>query len=113
MLHGAFAPWHIITIMLLILVVFGSKRLPQSARALGQSLRILKAETHELRTETAAPPSTAGRGVPSAVPSGAVAPVPAAGVAAMSTPADVAPVPRFDAYTGLPLAAPGDQQRLS
>ena len=42
---------------MLFLVLFGAKRLPDSARALGQSLRIFKAETKGLRAddETVAP----------------------------------------------------------
>lgn len=35
-------------ILFIILLLFGSKRLPEMARGLGRSLRILKAETREL-----------------------------------------------------------------
>ena len=41
--------WELILVLLVVLVVFGSKRLPDSARALGRSLRIFKAETKGLR----------------------------------------------------------------
>ena len=52
--------WELILVLLVIVVVFGSKRLPDSARALGKSMRILKAETKGLRDddEPAAPPSS-------------------------------------------------------
>jgi sec-independent protein translocase protein TatA len=40
-----------ILVLLVGLVVFGSKRLPDSARALGRSLRILKAEAKGLRED--------------------------------------------------------------
>ena len=50
-MDGALAPWHIIIIAVLFLVLFGAKRLPDSARALGQSLRIFKAETTGLRAD--------------------------------------------------------------
>ena len=43
--------WELILVLLVVLVVFGSKRLPDSARALGRSLRIFKAETKGLRTD--------------------------------------------------------------
>lgn len=43
------AEWLII--LVLILVLFGAKRLPDAARGLGRSLRILKAETKGLRDE--------------------------------------------------------------
>ncbi len=46
--------WELILILLVIVVVFGSKRLPDSARALGRSMRILKAETKGLHDDDAA-----------------------------------------------------------
>lgn len=45
--------WELILVVLVILLVFGSKRLPDSARALGRSMRILKAETKGLREDDA------------------------------------------------------------
>ncbi len=52
----------IIIIALVVLVLFGAKRLPDSARALGKSLRILKAETQALRDDQApAEPAPASR----------------------------------------------------
>jgi sec-independent protein translocase protein TatA len=41
----------VVIVLLVALVVFGSKRLPDSARALGRSLRILKAEAKGLRDD--------------------------------------------------------------
>jgi sec-independent protein translocase protein TatA len=43
----------IIIIALVVLVLFGAKRLPDTARSLGKSLRILKAETRAGREEAA------------------------------------------------------------
>lgn len=43
--------WHLILLLLVIVVVFGSKRLPDSARALGRSMRILKAEAKGLHDD--------------------------------------------------------------
>ena len=43
--------WELVLVLVVVLVVFGSKRLPDSARALGRSLRILKAETKGLRDD--------------------------------------------------------------
>jgi sec-independent protein translocase protein TatA len=37
-------PWEIAIIAVVILVLFGSKKLPDAARSLGRSLRILKTE---------------------------------------------------------------------
>ncbi|MBC3841121.1 Sec-independent protein translocase subunit TatA [Streptacidiphilus sp. 4-A2] len=44
----------ILIVALVVLLLFGAKRLPDAARSLGKSLRILKAETQALRTDTAA-----------------------------------------------------------
>ena len=43
--------WELVLVLLVVLLVFGSKRLPDSARALGRSLRIFKAETKGLRAD--------------------------------------------------------------
>jgi sec-independent protein translocase protein TatA len=45
---GALKPWHIIVIVVLLVLLFGAKRLPDAARSLGRSLRIMKAETKGL-----------------------------------------------------------------
>jgi sec-independent protein translocase protein TatA len=49
----------ILILLIVILVLFGAKRLPGAARSLGQSLRIFKAETKGLRgeDEPATPPA--------------------------------------------------------
>ena len=41
--------WELLIVAVLLLVLFGAKRLPDSARSLGRSLRIFKAETKGLR----------------------------------------------------------------
>jgi sec-independent protein translocase protein TatA len=45
---GALRPWHIIVLVVVMLLLFGAKRLPDGARALGRSMRIFKAETKGL-----------------------------------------------------------------
>ena len=42
------SPWKILIIALVIIVLFGSKKLPSAARSLGQSMRILNKEVHGL-----------------------------------------------------------------
>lgn len=37
-------PTHILLVVLVLILLFGAKRLPDSARALGRSLRIFKGE---------------------------------------------------------------------
>ena len=41
--------WELIVIALVIVVLFGAKKLPEFARGTGQALRIFKAETKGLR----------------------------------------------------------------
>lgn len=45
---GMLKPWHIIVLVVVLVLLFGAKRLPDAARGLGRSLRILKAETKNL-----------------------------------------------------------------
>lgn len=64
MFGGRLGTTEIIIIAVLILVLFGAKKMPEAARSLGRSLRILKAETKGLRDDDAGPdvrPSTAPR----------------------------------------------------
>lgn len=45
---GVLKPWHIIVLVVVLILLFGAKRLPDAARSLGRSLRIIKAETKGL-----------------------------------------------------------------
>ncbi|WP_020522162.1 Sec-independent protein translocase subunit TatA [Catelliglobosispora koreensis] len=45
---GALKPWHIILVVAVLVLLFGAKKLPDAARSLGRSMRILKAETKGL-----------------------------------------------------------------
>jgi len=46
---GELSPWHLLILAAVILVLFGAKRLPDSARSLGRAMRIFKSETSGLR----------------------------------------------------------------
>jgi sec-independent protein translocase protein TatA len=48
---GAIRPWHIIVLVVVMVLLFGAKRLPDAARSLGRSMRILKAETRGLQDD--------------------------------------------------------------
>ncbi|MDT8912707.1 Sec-independent protein translocase subunit TatA [Amycolatopsis sp. PS_44_ISF1] len=48
---NALQPWHIIILVLLVVLLFGAKRLPDTARAIGKSMKIFKAETKDLSGE--------------------------------------------------------------
>lgn len=44
-------PSHILILLIVVLVLFGAKRLPDSARSLGRSMRIFKSEMKEMTAE--------------------------------------------------------------
>ena len=46
---GELSPWHLLILAAVVLVLFGAKRLPDSARSLGKAMRIFKTETAGLR----------------------------------------------------------------
>ena len=48
---GAFGPWHWAILIVVVIVLFGAKRLPDAARSLGKSLRIFKSEVREMQSE--------------------------------------------------------------
>jgi sec-independent protein translocase protein TatA len=59
------SPWKILIIAVVIIVLFGSKKLPHAARSLGQSMRILKKEVSGLHEEEPeASPAPAQDGTP-------------------------------------------------
>ncbi|CAB4782823.1 TatA Sec-independent protein secretion pathway components [Candidatus Nanopelagicaceae bacterium] len=48
-------PSHILLLLLVVVVLFGAKRLPDSARSLGKSMRIFKSEMKEMKDESKDP----------------------------------------------------------
>ena len=58
------SPWKILIIAVVILVLFGSRKLPHAARSLGQSMRILKKEVQGLHEEDQEAPAQGGAAVP-------------------------------------------------
>ncbi|HSN07232.1 MAG TPA: Sec-independent protein translocase subunit TatA [Candidatus Angelobacter sp.] len=66
-------------VILVVILLFGAKRLPDVARGVGRSMRIFKAETEGLRTDGAAhtePPAVSATPAPAPVAPPAPAPVP-------------------------------------
>lgn len=51
---GSFSPWHWAILAVVVVVLFGAKRLPDAARSLGKSLRIFKSEVREMQNESSA-----------------------------------------------------------
>jgi sec-independent protein translocase protein TatA len=56
------SPWKIAIIAVVLIVLFGSKKLPHAARSLGQSMRILKTEVGSLHEDVASPVAAAASG---------------------------------------------------
>lgn len=48
-------PWEIGIIVLLIIVLFGAKKLPDAARSIGRSMRIFKSEVKEMNKDGETP----------------------------------------------------------
>lgn len=55
-------PWHVIVLVVVLVLLFGAKRLPDAARSLGRSMRILKAETRGLQEDDVAAKAEAQNG---------------------------------------------------
>ena len=54
-MRGLFEGWHLIILVLVIVLLFGAKRLPDAARGLGRSLRIFKSEVSQLKDDDPKP----------------------------------------------------------
>jgi sec-independent protein translocase protein TatA len=48
---GALRPVHILILVLVVLILFGWKKLPDAARSLGRSMRIFKSEVEEMKKD--------------------------------------------------------------
>lgn len=89
----------LLILVLIILLLFGAKRLPDVARGLGRSLRVFKAETKDLQSD-----GTASADAPAAVEGTASAPLPAA---------PEAPAPAAPTSPAAPATAPQPERTES
>lgn len=72
MLRNGLEPWHLMVVALVVILLFGSKKLPDTARALGKSMRILKSETRAMKDDAASPSAaSASAAAPEPGPAGA------------------------------------------
>ncbi|MFF9603654.1 Sec-independent protein translocase subunit TatA [Streptomyces sp. NPDC014684] len=53
MFRNALEPWHLLILVAVVILIFGSKKLPDTARALGKAMRILKSETKAMKDDGA------------------------------------------------------------
>jgi sec-independent protein translocase protein TatA len=66
---GALSPSHWVIILVVLLLLFGAKRLPDAARGVGRSLRIFKAETAAMSEDaTPAVPAATPAATPTVTP---------------------------------------------
>ncbi|MDK0523972.1 MULTISPECIES: Sec-independent protein translocase subunit TatA [unclassified Streptomyces] len=61
MLRNGLEPWHLLIVAIVMIALFGSKKLPDAARALGKSMRILKSEAKAMKETDAQEPRTDSR----------------------------------------------------
>ena len=103
---GSLSWWHWLIILAVFILLFGAKKLPDAARGLGRSLRILKSEVSAMHDDDekakadgqqATPPSTT-----STTPSTTASPAPPA-------PTVIQPTPQISATPGAAPAGPGRQ----
>jgi sec-independent protein translocase protein TatA len=80
---GEFSPWHLLIVAAVFVLLFGAKKLPDAARSLGKSARILKTELKDLHGDETPAASTTVQQV--------AAPVAPAPVAPVATPATTEP----------------------
>ena len=93
------SPWKILIIAVVVLVLFGSRKLPDAARSLGRSMRILKAEIKDLHEDDA--PGASPDAQPVRQPQQLAAPAP------VVTAPPAAPVAEPQAATPAPATVPG------
>ena len=53
------SPWKILIVAVVIIVLFGSRKLPDAARSLGKSMRILKTEVQGMHEDDEPAPTSA------------------------------------------------------
>ncbi len=58
---GSLGPFEILLIFLVILLVFGAKRIPEIARGLGKGIREFKSATTEIKNELTVDPTPSHR----------------------------------------------------
>jgi sec-independent protein translocase protein TatA len=80
------APWHWVVLAIVVIALFGYKKLPDAARSLGRSLRIFRTEIKGMGEDDRARSQQAAPELP-AVPAVPATPAAPAGAATVATPA--------------------------
>lgn len=61
---GSLSPWHWAILAVVVVLLFGAKKLPDAARSLGKSMRIFKSEMREMQSENRSEPSAIDQAAP-------------------------------------------------
>lgn len=101
--RGLFEGWHLVVLIIVIVLVFGWKRLPDAARSLGRSMRIFKAEVEEMKGDSK--PSAASQDTVRGQATYREANAPGTGQGASP---QAAPAPGADQHDHAPRTAPQD-----
>ena len=75
---GGLSWWHWLIILAAFTLLFGAKKLPDAARGVGRSLRILKSEVNAMHEDEKA--SAAATGEPAAIAPSSLTPPPSGGI---------------------------------
>ncbi len=62
------SPWKILIVAIVLIVLFGSRKLPDAARSLGKTMRILKTEVSSLHEDEPDPKTSGASSTPGASP---------------------------------------------
>ncbi|TKV56117.1 Sec-independent protein translocase subunit TatA [Nakamurella flava] len=105
---GGLSWWHWLIILAVFILLFGAKKLPDAARGVGRSLRILKSEVSAMHDdeEKAKRPAETDASARYATPTQQITPAP---IAPVSPPPPVAPP--ADVHQPAPYVQPTTQDR--
>jgi sec-independent protein translocase protein TatA len=81
------APWHWVVLAILVIALFGYKKLPDAARAMGRSLRIFKTEIKGMSEDDKARDAARDAAAPAKSPPPAVEPAAPAETGTTAAPA--------------------------
>jgi sec-independent protein translocase protein TatA len=109
------SPWKILIIAVILVVFFGSRKLPGAARSLGQSMRILKKEMSGLHEDDDSDSSVSAAAQATQAAQAAPAQLPTAAAAAPDAQAQIAALQAqlngLQQTVGTNSAAPADTQQ--
>ncbi|SFR84746.1 sec-independent protein translocase protein TatA [Agromyces sp. CF514] len=83
--------WHLLIVVAVIVLLFGSAKLPALARSLGQSARAFKGEIKAMREDDEADAAAAAPAPSTPAPTAVPVPVPATAAATVTATSEVAP----------------------